>query len=168
MQASDMIRYALSPYTAPNFHFLSAEWTDSRWVPGPDPGKRLPYQYRTQGKPVDAGTAGTAQERALTLAAKSRADVPDMLASPLPKSNALLHRGRQGTGEFRSVVVQGIIACGHSHSEVRLQVSQVAQLTDDAPTDVLDHGGDVRVGRGLTFPPRSAPGAGHTPPDGIE
>jgi hypothetical protein len=27
----------------------------------------------------------------------------------------------------------------------------VAQFTDDAPTDVLDHGGDVRVGRGLTL-----------------
>ena len=31
---------------------------------------------RVQGKSVDAGTAGTAQERALTLAAKLRADVP--------------------------------------------------------------------------------------------
>jgi hypothetical protein len=106
---------------------------------------------RVQGKPVDAGTAGTAQERALTLAAKPSADVPDMLASPLPKSNALLHRSRQGTGEFGSVVVQGIIACGHSRIEACLQVSQVVQLMDDSPTDFLDHGGDVRVGRWLTL-----------------
>ena len=87
-----------------------------------------------------------------------------MLASPLPKSNALLHRGRQGTGEFGSVVVQGIIACGHSHSEVRLQVSHLRMMR----RLMFWTTAAMSVSEGLTFPPRSAPGAGHTPPDGIE
>jgi hypothetical protein len=34
---------------------------------------------------------------------------------------------------------------------IRIDAGQVAQLTDDAPTDCLDHGGDVRVGRGLAW-----------------
>ena len=45
-----------------------------------------------QRKPVDAGTAGTAQERALALGAKARAHAPDLLSSPLAKGEALLHQ----------------------------------------------------------------------------
>ena len=44
-----------------------------------------------QGEPVDAGTEGAAQERALALGAKARANAPDLLSSPLAKSDALLH-----------------------------------------------------------------------------
>ncbi len=81
--------------------------------------------------------------------AKPRADAPDLLAGPLPKGDALLHGGRQGTGEFGRVITQGVIACGRSRVNARLQVSQPTQHADDAPTDLLDHGGDVRVGRCL-------------------
>jgi hypothetical protein len=51
-----------------------------------------------QGEPVDAGTEGAAQERALALGAKARANAPDLLSSPLAKGDALLHRGGHGSG----------------------------------------------------------------------
>ena len=46
-----------------------------------------------QGKPMYAGTAGTCERWRLALVAKARADAPDLLASPLPKGDALLHLG---------------------------------------------------------------------------
>ena len=109
------------------------------------PPASAPLGVGVQGKPVDAGTAGTAQERALTLVAKPRADAPDLLASPLPKSNALLYRSRQGPGQLGGVVAQGVIAGGRRCAEARLQVSQPPQRTDDPPADRLDHRGDVGI-----------------------
>src|SRR4030095_6237747 len=70
---------------------------------------------------------------------------------PLAKGDALLDGGRHGAGQLGGVIAQRIIACRHCGIDARFQVSQVAQFTDDAPTDVLDHGGDVRVGWGLAL-----------------
>jgi hypothetical protein len=81
--------------------------------------------------------------------AKPRADAPDLLASPLPKGDTLLHRSGHRAGELRRIVAQGIISRGHGGIDACLQVSQVAQCTDDPPTDLLDHGGDVSGGRWL-------------------
>jgi hypothetical protein len=53
-----------------------------------------------QGKALHAGTAGTSKCWGLALIAKPRADAPDLLASPLPKGDALLHGGHHGTGEL--------------------------------------------------------------------
>jgi len=38
-----------TPYSAPAFHFMQAEWTNTWWVSSGsrDPGKRLPYMYGT-------------------------------------------------------------------------------------------------------------------------
>src|SRR2546421_3640079 len=64
-------------------------------------------------KPLHAGTVGTCKRGHLARAAKARADAPYPLASPLPKSNALLHGGRHGARELKLVVEQGIIPRGH-------------------------------------------------------
>src|SRR5712691_4505829 len=100
-------------------------------------------------KALHAGTAGTGERWRLARVAKPRADAPDLLTGPLPEGNTLLHGGRHGTGEFGRVIAQRVMPRGHGSIATRLQASQVAQLTDDAPTDLLDHGGDVGVGRGL-------------------
>ncbi len=41
------------------------------------------------GQPVDAGTAGTGEPGRLALVTTSRAEAPDLLASPLPTGEAL-------------------------------------------------------------------------------
>jgi hypothetical protein len=51
-----------------------------------------------QGKAVYAGTTRTAQGGGLAFGAKARANPPDSLTGTLTKGNALLHRGRQGSG----------------------------------------------------------------------
>src|SRR5262252_3212481 len=102
-------------------------------------------------KPVDAGTAWTAQEKALALGANARAHAPHLLPRSFAKGDALLHRGRQGAGELRCVVPQGVIACLHSGVEARFQIPELPQCADDTSADFLDHGGDVRVGRWLTL-----------------
>src|SRR2546428_3904861 len=102
-----------------------------------------------EGKPVYAGTVGTYQGGDLTLLAKPRADTPDLLTGPLPKGDALLHRSGHSAGEFRRVVAQGIISRDHGGIDACVQVSQMAELADDAMADLLDHVGDVGVGRGL-------------------
>jgi hypothetical protein len=110
-------------------------------------------------KAPHAGTAETGESGRLTRMVTSCADAPDLLTGPLPAGDTLLHGSRHNTGEFGSVVGQGIIACGHGCPRVCLQVSQVAQLTDDPPTDLLDHvscsagadGGDVNVSRWLAW-----------------
>jgi hypothetical protein len=89
-----------------------------------------------QGKALYAGTAGTSECWRLALVAKPRAEAPDLLAGPLLKGDALLYGGRQGTGEFGRVITQGVIACGRSRVNARLQVSQPTQHADDAPTDL--------------------------------
>ena len=46
-------------YSAPDFHFMQAEWTDGWWgrISGsPDPGKRLPYIYRSTHNDVKGST----------------------------------------------------------------------------------------------------------------
>ena len=97
-------------------------------------------------KALYASTAGTGQRRRLACVAKACANAPHPLASPLAKGNALLHRGRQGAGEFGGVIDQRIMAGRHPSIDARFQASQAAQCTDDTPPDVLDHGG-VRTGR---------------------
>src|SRR5262249_20767819 len=99
-----------------------------------------------QRKPVDAGTAGTAQERALALGAKARAYVPDLLSSPLAKGDALLHRGRHGTGQLGGVIPQWVIACRHSGVEARFQVPQLAELVHDPMADLRDERGYIGIG----------------------
>src|SRR5437899_8927725 len=102
-----------------------------------------------QRKAVHAGTARTSEPWRLALRAKPGANAADRLASPLSRGDALLDRRRHGAGECRCGVAQGSIPGGHGGLHARLQVSQVAQLTNDPPTDLLEHGGDVGVGRGL-------------------
>ena len=98
-----------------------------------------------QRKPVDTGTAGARQRGALTLGAKAGANAPDLLAGPLPTGKALRDRGGQGAGEGGLVDHERIIPRGHGGVAARLQVSQVAQRTDDAPADRLHHLGNVRI-----------------------
>ena len=43
-------------------------------------------------------------------------------------------------GQLRRVITQGVIAGGRRRVEAHLQVAEVAQRTDDAPTDLLDCG----------------------------
>jgi hypothetical protein len=99
-----------------------------------------------QGKAVDAGTTGAAEGWLLACSANPRADAPDLLASPLATGEALLHRGHHGAGELRGVIDQRIIPRGHGGAETRFQVSQVAQLTDDPPADLLEDCRNVSIG----------------------
>ena len=80
-----------------------------------------------QGKPVDAGTAGTCECGRLALVTKSRTDAPDLLSGPLSTGDALLHRGRQGPGELWGVIHQGVKACCHRGVETRLLHQLLAQ-----------------------------------------
>jgi hypothetical protein len=96
-------------------------------------------------KALHAGTAGTGKRGRLALGAKARANAPDLLASSLAKGDALLHRGRHGAGQLGGGIDQRIIAGRHRGIAARFQVSQVAQCTDDAPTDVLDHGHNIDI-----------------------
>jgi hypothetical protein len=103
-----------------------------------------------QRAPVDAGTAGAAAGWLLAFRTKSRADMPDLLAGPFPKGDALLHRGRHGTGEFGGVIPQWVITCRHRGVEAHFQVPQLTELAHDPMADRLDHGGNVGIGRRLT------------------
>jgi hypothetical protein len=96
-------------------------------------------------KPLHAGTVGACQHGRLARAAKARAEAPDLLARPLPEGDALLHRGRQGTGERGCVLHQGIIACRHRRVATRFEVPQRAELADDSMADRLDYRGDVGI-----------------------
>ena len=95
---------------------------------------------------MDAGTEGAAQERALALEAKARANAPDLLSSPLAKGEALLHRGGHGSGQLGGVIDQRIMASGHRCVEVRRQVSQPTQHAHDPMADLLDHRGNIGIG----------------------
>src|SRR6516162_11288133 len=97
------------------------------------------------GKAVHTGTAGSRQGGVFPLVAKPRADAPDLLAGPLPKSDAVLDRSRHGAGELRSGVAQGIIPGGHGGLHARLQISAPTQLTEDAVTELLEDRGNVRI-----------------------
>src|SRR5215831_6056596 len=98
-----------------------------------------------QGKALDAGTAGTGERWGLALVAKARANAPDPLAGPLPKSNALLHRGSHGPGELGFVLSQGIIPRGHGGVATRFEVAQLAELPDDPMADFLHDGCHVGI-----------------------
>jgi hypothetical protein len=84
---------------------------------GRDLGVGVPRQS------VDTSAAGARQRGALTLGAKACVHVPDRLAGPCP------------TGHER------IIPRGHGGVAARLQVSQLAQLTDDALQEKYSAGG---------------------------
>src|SRR5712691_3852267 len=99
-----------------------------------------------QGKPVDTSTTGTGECGMFPCIAKPRADAPDLLAGPLPKGDALLDGGRQGTGQLGRVITQGVIACGRSRVNARLQVSQPTQRADDPPADLRDDRGNIDIG----------------------
>ena len=51
-----------------------------------------------QGKALHAGTAGTRERGRLAFGAKAGAHAPDFLASPLPKSDAMLRPGAGDSG----------------------------------------------------------------------
>src|SRR5262249_34565126 len=87
----------------------------------------------------------------LALAAKARADAPDLLASSLAKGDALLHRGGHGTGELGCVIDQRIISRGHGGDDARFQVPELPQFADDPPADRLDLRGDVGIVRRLAL-----------------
>ena len=72
----------------------------------------------------------------------------DFVSSP---AESTLHRGLHGLGQRGRVISQGGIACRHTGVEARLQLSELAKLAHDLMADLLDHGGDVGVGRWLAF-----------------
>src|SRR5262249_4205997 len=96
-------------------------------------------------KPLHAGTVGACQHGRLACAAQARAEAPDPLTGPLPKGDALLHGGRQGTGKLGCVLSQGIIPRGHGGVATRFEVAQMAELTDDTMADFLHDGCHVGI-----------------------
>jgi len=56
---------------------------------------------------------------------------PHRLAGSLPVCHALHDRSGYGAGELGLVIAQGVIACGRSSVDARLQVSQPTQRADD-------------------------------------
>jgi len=74
-----------------------------------------------------------------------------VLSSSFSKGDALLDRSRHGAGELRGGVAQWIIPGGYSGVYARFQIAQPAQRADDPPADLLEHGGNVGVGRGLAL-----------------
>src|SRR5205814_7883860 len=101
-----------------------------------------------EGKPVHTGTPRTSEPGRLALRAKARADVAHVLSGSFSTSDTLLDRSRHGAGELRCGVAQWIIPGGYSGVYARFQIGQPAQRADDPPADLLDHGGNVGVGRG--------------------
>jgi hypothetical protein len=83
--------------------------------------------------------------------AKLCTHTPHRLAGSFPVCHALHDGSRHSTGEFGLVIAQGVIACGRSSVDARLQVSQVAQRADDSPADLLDHLSDIGIGGRLDF-----------------
>src|SRR5262249_30479032 len=113
------------------------------------PPMRRNRRVGVEGKAVHTGTARTGQPWRLALSAKARADAAHLLAGSFTPSDAVLNRRRQGPSELRCGVAQGVIPGGHGGLQARLQVAQGAQLTDNPSTDLLDHVGDVGIGRWL-------------------
>ena len=100
---------------------------------------------RMERKPVDPGTAGARQCGVFPFRAKARTNPSYLLARPLSKGDALLHRGRQGTSECGCGIHQGVIAGRHRRVATRFEVPQRAELADDPMADRLDHRGDVGI-----------------------
>ena len=73
-----------------------------------------------------------------------------MLSSSFAPSDVVLDRRHDGAGELRGGVAQGIIPRGDRGLHIRLQIAQPTERADDAPADLLDHGGNGGVGRRLT------------------
>src|SRR5262249_4363239 len=96
-------------------------------------------------KPLHAGTVRACPHGRLACAAQARAEAPAPLTGPLPKGDALLHGGRQGTGKLGCVLSQGIIPRGHGGVATRFEVAQMAELTDDTMADFLHDGCHVGI-----------------------
>jgi hypothetical protein len=109
---------------------------------------------RMERTPVDTGTAGARQGGVFPCIPKARANAAHVLSGPLPTGDALRDGGRHGAGELGLVVTQRILPRGHGVVDAHLQVSQPAQRADNPPTDRLDHGCDVGVGRHSTVSKR--------------
>src|SRR5262245_14157161 len=114
------------------------------------PPVRWNRRVGVEGTAVDTGTPGPSEPRRLALRAKTRADTVYVLPGSCSEGDTVLDRRRHGTGELRCGVAQGIIPRGYGIIDAGLQVSQMAQRANDAPTDLLDHSGDGGVGRWLT------------------
>src|SRR5262249_40311804 len=114
------------------------------------PPVRWNRRVSVEGKAVDTGTPRPSEPRCLALRAKTRADTAYVLPGSCSEGDTVLDRSRHGAGEFRCGVAQGIIPRGDGVIDAGLQVSQMAQRANDAPTDFLDHSGDGGVGRWLT------------------
>src|SRR5262249_53196479 len=114
------------------------------------PAVRWNRRVGVEGKAVDTGTPRPREPRRLALRAKTRADTAYVLPGSCSEGDTVLDRSRHGAGELRCGVAQGIIPRGYGVIDAGLQVSQMAQRANDAPTDLLDHSGDGGVGRWLT------------------
>src|SRR5215831_17892659 len=88
-----------------------------------------------EGKAVDTGATRPREPGRLTLVTKAGADAPDVLPGPVPEGDAVLDGGGHGAGELWCRVAQRIIAGGHGGLQARLQIPQLAELADHAPTD---------------------------------
>ncbi len=101
------------------------------------PSRRWHLGGGVQRKPVDTGTAGARACGAFPCIPKTRAHKSHLLSGPLAQGHPLRDGGGQGVGEGGLVDHERVIPRGPGGVAARLQVSQVAQLTDDAPADRL-------------------------------
>src|SRR5262249_35728231 len=76
-----------------------------------------------KGKPVDTGAARPSEPWRLALSAKARAEAAHVLSSSFAPSHALLDRRRDGAGELRGGVAEGIMLGGDGGLQVRLQIA---------------------------------------------
>jgi hypothetical protein len=100
-----------------------------------------------QRKAVDTGTLRANQYGTFPFIAKACANAADLLPGPFPEGEALRDRGRHGTGELRLGVAQRIISGSHPAIHARFQIPQPAERADDPPTELLEHRGNVGIGR---------------------
>jgi hypothetical protein len=102
-----------------------------------------------QGKPVDTGAARPREPWRLACIATARADAAHVLSSACAPREAVLDRRRAGAGALRGGVAPGILPGGDGGLHGRLPQAQPPARADDAPADLLEHGGHGGGGRGL-------------------